>query len=312
MLEVDIAHGIKELEATRADAEKEAEISRIARKQLEASLEVKVGLRWFCEYKSGDLTRFSHGAPTDFPAGVGTTLSMQVRERVKEQKMEIMALNEMVRKAHENEIQLQDKHKTHVENLRSSAKERLDAANKSAEAAEMNRQQLQESVATQLADASRRCHQAEAKTQAVCVFHRAKSSFLYQVALLCKRTRSFGLQLERKLDHQAKAFKMRILTLEASMKDLKQTSEDLRRQVCAKEQELETQAEELDLSLARERLLARDITRANEAVACKTRCVEEVEAQLALARRELSLEQTARKVKLQSRSGCLIRGCELP
>lgn len=56
LLEVDIAQGIKELEATRAEAEEEAEMSRMAHKQLEASLEVKVGSRWFCAYESVDLT----------------------------------------------------------------------------------------------------------------------------------------------------------------------------------------------------------------------------------------------------------------
>lgn len=88
--------------------------------------------------------------------------------------MEIVALNEMVRKAREKEIQVQDKHKSQVESLRASAQERLGAAIKCAEAAEISRLQLQESVATQLADANRRCHQAEAKTQAVCVSDKTK------------------------------------------------------------------------------------------------------------------------------------------
>lgn len=127
--------------------------------------------------------------------------------------------------------------------------------------------------------------------------------------VVLKATRVLVLQVERKLHHQAKAFKMRILTLEASIKDLKQTNETLQGQACAQEQELETRAEELNLSQARERLLARDIIQANEALAYKSRLVEDVGTQVELGRRELSLEQTARKVNPGMASQVVLVSC---
>lgn len=82
--------------------------------------------------------------------------------------MEITALNEMVKRAQEKESKAQEKHKHQLERLRVTAQERVDKANEAVVAAEQARLWLQHSVTTQLSDANKRYHQAEAKTEAVC------------------------------------------------------------------------------------------------------------------------------------------------
>lgn len=228
---------------------------------------------------------------------------IQVAERVKDQKMEIVALNEMLKKAREKESHTEDRHKSLVERMHVSGQERLDAANKAAQAAENACLQLRESVATQLADTNKRCHQAEAKTKAVCVMD-ATDSCRVCYSQAYRLTWVATLQIERKVEQQRKAFKMRILTLEASIKDLKQTNEDLRQQISGQEHALAVQAEELALSQARERMLVREVDHANDALAEKNHCVSDLETQVELVRREMALQLTSRKVLAQNSDGC--------
>lgn len=88
-------------------------------------------------------------------------------ERVKEQKLEIIALNEMLRNSRSKEAQTQEHLQKQIESGRVVAQERVDAANKAAKDAESSKRQLQDSVSVQIADAKKRCHQAEARNQAV-------------------------------------------------------------------------------------------------------------------------------------------------
>eukprot|EP00892_Ulva_mutabilis_P000538 jgi/Ulvmu1/10485/UM064_0022.1 len=193
------------------------------------------------------------------------SLEVKVSERVQEQTMEVTALNEMVRKAQIKETQAQEKHKAQLASLHANAEERVAKANQAAAAAEQARLQLQQNVTTQLADVNKRCHQAEAKTQAV----------------------------ERKSENHGRAFKMRILTLEATIKDLKQTIEDLRGQIDVQTQDLAVKNEELDLSQAREMLLSRELEASNDKFASQESCIRQLMCELESSRSELKLAAAA-------------------
>lgn len=56
LLEQDVADGVKALEGARFEAADRAEMSQIAFKQLEASLEVKVHISWFYMSTTYDVT----------------------------------------------------------------------------------------------------------------------------------------------------------------------------------------------------------------------------------------------------------------
>lgn len=72
--------------------------------------------------------------------------------------------------------------------------------------------------------------------------------------------------METKAATQSKTAKMRILTLEASIADLKKSREDLGAKILELEADLEAKQGELDDSLGRESLLSREIESLNAQV----------------------------------------------
>lgn len=107
------------------------------------------------------------------------------------------------------------------------------------------------------------------------------------------------LQVERKLEHQGRAFKMRILTLEATIKDLKQTIADLCGQNHSQEQELTAKLEELDVSQAKERILLRELEHANEKLLHQESEIDRLGGEVAAVRNQMKIEVAARQVLLQ-------------
>lgn len=105
-----------------------------------------------------------------------------------------------------------------------------------------------------------------------------------------------AVQVERKLEHQGKAFKMRILTLEATTKDLKQTIEDLRGQIDVQSQKLATKNEELDMSQARERIVTRELQQSNARIADQESRISELANKLESAENEAKLAMASQQV----------------
>jgi chromosome segregation ATPase len=67
------------------------------------------------------------------------------------------------------------------------------------------------------------------------------------------------VQVETKAETQSKTAKMRILTMEASMADLKKSSDDLRARILELETALDAKQGEVDDGLGRESLLCKEI-----------------------------------------------------
>jgi hypothetical protein len=92
---------------------------------------------------------------------------VQVRERLKDELQEKEALENLVKTLKGREEKQAIKHQEHLEAVRRNAQDQVAAARNATEATEKALEQLQVSVAVQLADAKKRVHQAEAKSNAV-------------------------------------------------------------------------------------------------------------------------------------------------
>lgn len=101
------------------------------------------------------------------------------------------------------------------------------------------------------------------------------------------------------MEHQGQAFKLRIVTLEASVKDLKQTIGDLKVDIDRKEQQLRAQGVVLHSSQDRERTLMRNVAEAQDEVAQKGTLILRLETKLEEARNELAHHQAAWQVFLE-------------
>lgn len=88
---------------------------------------------------------------------------------MKESSQEIAALNSLLNKMREEEVNQTAKHKDQLEKTRKLAQERVATAQAAVAAAQKSTEQLQEKAAMQLKDANNKVHQAEAKLLAVCL-----------------------------------------------------------------------------------------------------------------------------------------------